>query len=596
MEGEGSEGFRVFEKELFEDIEIRKHYYLLKLTNPDLFPSSGSSVDSSLAVEQVTQPQPVEPIIFTSPPASPAHQDGARVNRLNRCNVFSPLPEEDEGDGVMDVVIEQSAVQVACPSVRSVSDDGLQVSAGKHKPGSKGKRKRDEGTRSPPLFPSGSLRASGDSVSSSAPVAAEVSKRAKPSGKKVGTEVTEVVAPAAVEAAGVAGSAAPATNNDEEVMESQDTPSGQPKRERFPPAIVIKDKSRWNKLSAEAARIGLSFRHARMAKKGLVLKTSSKEEYRGWEKLLINGYYSFDFEEDKNLRIVLKGLDVEVETDFVKEDLTARGYPVLRVHRMHRGRDKVPLACALIILKRSPKSKELFNESSVCGLAGVTFEKPHKNGQVPQCFNCQLFGHSSRNCKMDPACVKCAEVHESRACPRPKDCPLPPKCHNCGGVHTASYRGCPEAPKIQRTFKPNVWTSRQSQSQRDRLPVELSNRNEFPGLREKSQTVSKQANTGPKGAGKRGGGIPYNRVVAPAPGVGVSVSEPVVDLSRASVQSDGAAAADLNYLLKFVDLLDFDEVSVAAAELRAAQNQTDMAKIIFKHLNLFRTLKSLLKP
>ncbi|GBM06521.1 hypothetical protein AVEN_150359-1 [Araneus ventricosus] len=50
---------------------------------------------------------------------------------------------------------------------------------------------------------------------------------------------------------------------------------------------------------------------------------------------------------------------------------------------------------------------------------------------------------------MTVKCVLCAEEHDSRTCPNTKNLEFTPKCAKCGGPHTASYRGCPNFPKIK---------------------------------------------------------------------------------------------------------------------------------------------------
>ncbi|GBM63526.1 hypothetical protein AVEN_73803-1 [Araneus ventricosus] len=38
--------------------------------------------------------------------------------------------------------------------------------------------------------------------------------------------------------------------------------------------------------------------------------------------------------------------------------------------------------------------------------------------------------------------MKCAELHKSKDCPKPRD--APPKCLYCNGAHTAIFTGCPK--------------------------------------------------------------------------------------------------------------------------------------------------------
>lgn len=81
---------------------------------------------------------------------------------------------------------------------------------------------------------------------------------------------------------------------------------------------------------------------------------------------------------------------------------------------------------------------------------------PRSQDKIPQCRNCQMFGHSSINCKMPTKCLVCAESHKTDDCPKkikrtviehnkllgkPIDSSFV-KCANCNEKHTASYKGC----------------------------------------------------------------------------------------------------------------------------------------------------------
>ena len=55
-----------------------------------------------------------------------------------------------------------------------------------------------------------------------------------------------------------------------------------------------------------------------------------------------------------------------------------------------------------------------------------------------RCFQCQKFGHSSRNCKNSAKCGKCGdEAHEA-------DCTKSTKCINCEGKHPSFSKDCPQ--------------------------------------------------------------------------------------------------------------------------------------------------------
>ncbi|KAH3723765.1 hypothetical protein DPMN_049559 [Dreissena polymorpha] len=64
--------------------------------------------------------------------------------------------------------------------------------------------------------------------------------------------------------------------------------------------------------------------------------------------------------------------------------------------------------------------------------------------QPVRCFNCQGFGHiaSRGNCPSATICCRCAGSTCQRRCTNKIR-----RCANCGGLHSASYQGCPSYKK-----------------------------------------------------------------------------------------------------------------------------------------------------
>ncbi|GFU65828.1 uncharacterized protein TNCV_567371 [Trichonephila clavipes] len=67
---------------------------------------------------------------------------------------------------------------------------------------------------------------------------------------------------------------------------------------------------------------------------------------------------------------------------------------------------------------------------------------------VSQCYNCNLFNHSSKkNCFMHTRCLKCGESHRTNDCPI-KEKIQNPVCINCNKTgHMANWSQCEEFPK-----------------------------------------------------------------------------------------------------------------------------------------------------
>ena len=68
----------------------------------------------------------------------------------------------------------------------------------------------------------------------------------------------------------------------------------------------------------------------------------------------------------------------------------------------------------------------------------VQVEPVKQQKLVPQCRNCQAFGHTKNYCNKQPRCVKCAGKHSTIECNREIS---QPKRSNCDGPHPATYRG-----------------------------------------------------------------------------------------------------------------------------------------------------------
>lgn len=146
---------------------------------------------------------------------------------------------------------------------------------------------------------------------------------------------------------------------------------------------------------------------------------------------------------ERPLKAVIRKLPNDTLTTDIKQDLIDLGFPVTEVTQMS-GRDKItkekvlyPLF--LITYPRTVDTKELFALQYL--LSYRISVEAYKPAEYLQCFQCQRLGHSQQTCWSKPRCLKCAELHLTKDCPK-KTRTDPAKCANCGGSHPANYRGC----------------------------------------------------------------------------------------------------------------------------------------------------------
>jgi hypothetical protein len=100
----------------------------------------------------------------------------------------------------------------------------------------------------------------------------------------------------------------------------------------------------------------------------------------------------------------------------------------------------------MLTFDRTENIKKIYEISDIRGMR-VEVTPYRKTGLLPQCKNCQSWGHTKSYCHKEPRCVKCAGKHTTESCNKPKE--VPPKCYNSGENHPANYRGCTVAKGLQ---------------------------------------------------------------------------------------------------------------------------------------------------
>lgn len=257
-------------------------------------------------------------------------------------------------------------------------------------------------------------------------------------------------------------------------QDSSPPPSTVPPPERKvkpPPPIFLRQKEKWEAVSTACRMRGIIYTHARSTKDGIKVQVPTPSDHRKLTAFLRDqriGFHTYALEDERLLRVVIRGLPVEITPDSIKADLCAQGFPVREVHRMYNGRTKTPFELVLVVLNLTPEGKAIFDLKMVNNLSGLHVETPHRNGTPSQCHRCQLYGHSARNCFAQPRCVKCLGDHGTADCTRTRDTSEPPSCVLCGASgHTANYRGCPKAPKADKraTRRPAPARAKTSQPQ-----------------------------------------------------------------------------------------------------------------------------------
>lgn len=151
-------------------------------------------------------------------------------------------------------------------------------------------------------------------------------------------------------------------------------------------------------------------------------------------------YYTFKPKDQRGFRVILRNMHHSTDKEEIKKELAAYGHDVTNIHNILQAETKKPLPLFSIEIKASANNKEIYSITKLMHCK-IVFEPPHQKRTLPQCTNCQKYGHTKNFCNKSPVCVKCAGNHKTLDCPN-KENNNNIKCALCGENHTANYKGC----------------------------------------------------------------------------------------------------------------------------------------------------------
>lgn len=192
------------------------------------------------------------------------------------------------------------------------------------------------------------------------------------------------------------------------------------------------------------------------------IQLSSIEDYRKLTKYYEDNninIYSYQAKADKPLSVVMKLVPESLKDEEIAKELKLLNLPIISVTRLLF--NKKPTTTCAILLTNTDAAKEIFKLEYILN-AKIYIEIRRKSSHIPQCHNCQRFGHTKNYCRLESRCVKCNEKHQKNACQ--KTAQQKPMCVNCKGEHPASYRGCPYHLELlqqrnEQKFKQNTFKS-----------------------------------------------------------------------------------------------------------------------------------------
>lgn len=166
-------------------------------------------------------------------------------------------------------------------------------------------------------------------------------------------------------------------------------------------------------------------------------------------------FFTYQPKEERSFRVVLKKIHHSTDPEDIKFALEELNHEVRNVWNIKHRQTKKPLNIFYIDLKPQSNNKNVYNVKSILNCI-VTFEAPRAKREIPQCTNCQQYGHTKKFCHREAKCVKCAGAHHTSECPR-KERSDKVKCILCDGNHPANYKGCTVYKELQKIQYPTPY-------------------------------------------------------------------------------------------------------------------------------------------
>ncbi|CAH2012239.1 unnamed protein product [Acanthoscelides obtectus] len=180
------------------------------------------------------------------------------------------------------------------------------------------------------------------------------------------------------------------------------------------PPINIEGTADWSSLSRMMNSKGIQFSKARTAGTSVKVFTNTPADYRQLVALLESikrPFFTYQLKEDRMDQRVIRGLPREMSVNDIKEDLVSQGIADAVVQQLTSRTTKKPLPLFLVKTKMPEKLAEIQR----LAMLTVSFERKKKSSEPSQCYRCQRYGHTQRNCRLAERMMNSKGIQFSKA-------------------------------------------------------------------------------------------------------------------------------------------------------------------------------------
>ena len=174
-------------------------------------------------------------------------------------------------------------------------------------------------------------------------------------------------------------------------------------------------------------------------------------------------YHTYQKKQEKSFKVVLCHIHHSTEIESIKEEIESHGHKVRNIVNMRQKITKKPLSLFAVELEPADNNKSIYTIEYLLNMK-IKFEVPHYNREIPQCTNCQTYGHTKNFCSRAPRCVKCTGSHRTSNCLRKKRSDQV-KCVLCEGNHPANYKVCEIYKQLRNAHFPTLRNKQTTKNQ-----------------------------------------------------------------------------------------------------------------------------------
>ena len=148
---------------------------------------------------------------------------------------------------------------------------------------------------------------------------------------------------------------------------------------------------------------------------------------------------AYQTSKSQNKILAIKGIPTDITENEFKEFLDLNKISYAKAERLKSKKDSRVLPIFQLEITDPDEAEALLSQNLMCNVTRIIYKVEDfcQPVSATQCFNCQSFGHSAKNCRSKQKCLICGESHSHHGCPNKEA--RKPKYANCSGPHVASY-------------------------------------------------------------------------------------------------------------------------------------------------------------